>query len=378
MESESSYSSFNSSYQNATFVDPRGPEAVIMPIIMVVIAIIAVVGNGLVVYIVLRFRNMRQSVTNFYIMNVAVSDLVFVLVCVPLTASLYATVEWKLGAFLCKLNAYLQPVAVQATCATLTVMTVDRYYVIMSPFASRRTRTTCRAAIICCIIWILSALLHIPSAFFYNVEKSYHTNIETKHCFLDTSNEMRLKIYFTYLTLTTFLIPLVIIGVCYILILMHLWSLTIRNEFDDGNSVKVRSGFMPAAQSPARSASKTWKTTRIVLIIVLLFALCWAPIHVINLWRVLSRHYPDSLFNFQMFALALSYCNSCINPAVYALAGASYKNHLWKMLTGKPHKPSHGQITCPSATASSMYRNTGRRNSNSKTEATNMSVSTCV
>ncbi len=110
MESESSISS-SSSY-NQTFVDPRGHEAIIMPIIMGIIAVIAVVGNGLVVYIVLRFRNMRQSVTNVYIMNVAVSDLVFVLVCVPLTASLIATVEWKLGAFLCKLNAYLQPVSI--------------------------------------------------------------------------------------------------------------------------------------------------------------------------------------------------------------------------------------------------------------------------
>lgn len=108
---EYDYSYYSSSF-NGSYYAPLGKEAIIMPIIMVVIAIIAVIGNGLVVYIVLRFRNMRSSVTNFYIMNVAVSDLVFVLVCVPLTASLYATVEWKLGAFLCKMNAYLQCVSI--------------------------------------------------------------------------------------------------------------------------------------------------------------------------------------------------------------------------------------------------------------------------
>lgn len=108
---ESDTGSFDSFYNNGSFVDPRGPEAVIIPIVMAIIGLIAVVGNGLVVYIVLRFRNMRSSVTNFYIMNVAISDLVFVVLCVPLTATLYATVEWKLGVFLCKLNAYLQPVS---------------------------------------------------------------------------------------------------------------------------------------------------------------------------------------------------------------------------------------------------------------------------
>ena len=225
----------------------------------------------------------------------------------------------------------------------------------------------------------VSAILHIPSAFFYDIYESDYTYIETKHCFMTLSNGLLLKIYFTYLTLTTFIIPLVVIGVCYILILIHLWNLTTRNEFD-GDSVKVRSGFMPTAQSPARSASKTWKTTRIVFIIVLLFALCWAPVHVLNLWRVFHiGSYEESswVFQFQMFSYALSYCNSCINPVVYALAGASYKNHLWKMLTGKQRKPP--VVTLPSATASSMYVKTGRRNSTSKTEATNMSVSTtCV
>lgn len=229
----------------------------------------------------------------------------------------------------------------------------------------------------------VSALLHIPSAFIFNVEASMHTNIVTQHCWIDNSSTLLVRIYFAYLTLTTFLIPLVVIGICYTLILAHLWNLTTasENSFADGTSVKVRSGFMPAAQSPARSASKTWKTTRIVLIIVLLFALCWAPVHVNNLWRAISpATYPETLgmFHFQMFSLILSYCNSCINPVVYALAGASYKSHLWKMLTGKQRKPGHGPNTLPSATASSMYTKSGRRNSNSKTEATNMSVSTCV
>ena len=88
-----------------------GPSAVLVPLTLGIIAVLAVVGNALVIYIVLRYRNMRSSVTNFYIMNVAISDIVFVVICVPLTSVSYGMTYWPFGQFFCKLNAYMQCVS---------------------------------------------------------------------------------------------------------------------------------------------------------------------------------------------------------------------------------------------------------------------------
>lgn len=104
--------SYSMYYGNSTFEPvPLGPIAVLVPLTLGIIAVLAVVGNALVIYIVLRYRNMRSSVTNFYIMNVAISDIVFVVICVPLTSVSYGMSYWPFGQFFCKLNAYMQCVS---------------------------------------------------------------------------------------------------------------------------------------------------------------------------------------------------------------------------------------------------------------------------
>ncbi|XP_045847027.1 kiSS-1 receptor isoform X3 [Meles meles] len=59
--------------------------------------------------------------------NLAATDVTFLLCCVPFTALLYPLPAWVLGDFMCKFVNYMQQVSVQATCATLTAMSVDRW-----------------------------------------------------------------------------------------------------------------------------------------------------------------------------------------------------------------------------------------------------------
>ncbi|XP_071795062.1 G-protein coupled receptor 54-like [Asterias amurensis] len=361
-----------------------GPSAVLVPLTLGIIAVLAVVGNALVIYIVLRYRNMRSSVTNFYIMNVAISDIVFVVICVPLTSVSYGMTYWPFGQFFCKLNAYMQCVSVQATCTTLTAMTVDRYYVIMSPLASRRTRTICRAGMVCASIWIFSAVVHIPVAVFFKIEVINWFGEINEYCKFTLHKPAALSGYFIYLSLSTFLLPLTIIAVCYSLILSHLWSLSRVGRCREPTSTagydplsqQSRSGALPPAQSSARTASKTWKTTRIVLCVVMLFAVCWAPLQAFNVWNAIDpEHHSSSVHvnNLRVFCLCLAYANSCINPIVYALAGTSYRHHLHQMVSGSNKSGRINSRFSPTGGGNSSYRSVRRM---SRTEAT--SVSTCV
>jgi hypothetical protein len=64
-------------------------------------------GNAIVLAVGVIKRRYQNNVTNCYIMNLAMTDLLFLLISVPLTAYLGATKVWPFGEFLCKMHIYL-------------------------------------------------------------------------------------------------------------------------------------------------------------------------------------------------------------------------------------------------------------------------------
>lgn len=74
---------------------------------------------------------------------------------------------------------------------------------------------------------------------------------------------------------------------------------------------------------PLRSAGqlrRKKRVTRMVAIVILLFAWCWLPIQFFTLWYKFDPNFPQilALLKFKIFAHTLSYANSCVNPFVYA------------------------------------------------------------
>ena len=80
---------------------PFAPEKYLVPTFFGLIFIIGLIGNSLVVYVVLHNGPMK-TVTNLYIVNLAVSDLTFLVCCVPFTGYAYALPYWPFGEFLCE------------------------------------------------------------------------------------------------------------------------------------------------------------------------------------------------------------------------------------------------------------------------------------
>ncbi|KAK7944699.1 hypothetical protein WMY93_000427 [Mugilogobius chulae] len=69
--------------------------------------LVGLVGNSLVIYVITKHRQMRTA-TNFYIANLAATDIIFLVCCVPFTATLYPLPGWIFGNFMCKFVAFLQ------------------------------------------------------------------------------------------------------------------------------------------------------------------------------------------------------------------------------------------------------------------------------
>ncbi|MBN3302953.1 GPR54 protein, partial [Amia calva] len=248
-----------------------------------------------------------RTATNFYIANLATTDIIFLVCCVPFTAMLYPMPSWVFGEFMCKFVSYIQQVSAQATCVTLTAMSVDRWYVTVFPLRSLRRRTPRMATAVSLAIWIGSFLVSVPVPVYSRITEGdwYGPQVYCTESFPTASHE---KAFILYNFLAVYLLPLVTICVCYMAMLYQMGHPTLQ--------------FLAE-----RSEAMRTKISRMVAVIVLLFMLCWGPVQLYILVQAFSPHFQRnySTYKLKIWAHCMSYTNSCVNPIVYSFMGANFR-----------------------------------------------------
>lgn len=100
---------------------------IIIYVMYISILLVALLGNGTVCFIVQSSPRMR-TVTNFFIANLAVGDILMSFFCVPFSfISMFILQYWPFGAILCRVVNYSQAVSVFVSAYTLVAISVDRY-----------------------------------------------------------------------------------------------------------------------------------------------------------------------------------------------------------------------------------------------------------
>jgi len=100
---------------------------VTVPTVFGVIILVGLLGNLLVVVVTLSRHKMWTTV-NLLLLNLAVTDIIFVVICVPFMAYHYAGDNWLIGEGACKLSQFFLYVTVYVTVYTLVAIAVIRYH----------------------------------------------------------------------------------------------------------------------------------------------------------------------------------------------------------------------------------------------------------
>ncbi|XP_074193480.1 kiSS-1 receptor isoform X7 [Rhinolophus sinicus] len=103
----SGYPGCGANATNGLAPELRPVDAWLVPLFFTALMLLGLTGNSLVIFVICRHKQMR-TVTNFYIANLAATDVTFLLCCVPFTALLYLLPAWVLGDFMCKFVNYIQ------------------------------------------------------------------------------------------------------------------------------------------------------------------------------------------------------------------------------------------------------------------------------
>ncbi|KAL6440478.1 hypothetical protein ACFW04_003181 [Cataglyphis niger] len=180
---------------------------------------LSIVGNSLVLITLARNKRMR-TVTNVYLLNLAVSDLLLGVFCMPFTLLGQILKNFVFGLTMCKLIPYFQAVSVSVGVWTLVAISLERYFAICRPLKSRRWQTQFHAYKMIAIVWTLSLTWNAPILV---VSRLKSLRGGRRKCREDWPNVGTERAYNLFLDGTLLLIPLLLMSLAYSLIAIKLW-----------------------------------------------------------------------------------------------------------------------------------------------------------
>lgn len=266
------------------------------------IFILGIFGNVLVCYVVGRNKAM-QTVTNFFITNLALADILLCALAVPFTPLYTFLGEWIFGRVLCHLVAYAQGTSVYISTLTLTSIAIDRFFVIIYPFKPRMRLTTC--LIIIAGIWAFALLATLPYGIFLHY---YITEGEEKYtCGEAWPSEVIRQVFSACTMVLQFFLPFLVILFCYIKVSIKL-----------SDRVKAKPG-TKSSKKEALERERKRRTNRMLIAMVFIFGVSWLPLNVFNLAADLSEDAAEWKYSNLTFfcAHAIAMSSTCYNPFLY-------------------------------------------------------------
>ncbi|KAM9740992.1 type-2 angiotensin II receptor [Menidia menidia] len=354
----------------------------VIPAVYSVICVLGTVGNALAVCVLAHGSSSRKSVANTFMLNLCVSDLLFLL-SLPLWAVYYSRgYSWPFGRAACKICGALNNLNLYASIFFITCMSMDRYLAIVHPLRSQSARDPRRARAMCVLVWVLACACSAPT---FALRDTYHLEgLSVEACvILYPSHAWQQGLAWMKIILA-FLLPLLAISCCYFAIGRHLLADTglvrTRGPSNPSNKPSFRS-FEPqescgkperpltpsVSVSPSSGGGRTPVARGVervlwtVVAVVLAFFFCWFPFHCVTFIDILSSEgWLDSCWvswtisNLTPLTLCLGFSNSAINPVLYCFIGNHFRGRLgglWKGLwaclkaRGEEHSQKRGSFS---------------------------------
>ncbi|EDW05723.2 uncharacterized protein Dmoj_GI10925 [Drosophila mojavensis] len=184
------------------------------------ILLCAIVGNLLVISTLMQNRRMR-TITNLFLLNLAISDMLLGVLCMPVTLVGTLLRNFIFGEFLCKLIQFSQAASVAVSSWTLVAISCERYYAICHPLRSRSWQTISHAYKIIGFIWLGGILCMTPIAVFSQLIPTSRPGFcKCREHWPDQGYE---RFYNIMLDLILLVLPLLVLCVAYILITRTLY-----------------------------------------------------------------------------------------------------------------------------------------------------------
>jgi hypothetical protein len=286
-----------------------------------VLFIFGTTGNVIIIIIIICNKDMR-NVPNMYILNLAISDMIYLAELFLDTLRERISITWERGEIGCGVFAFWLRMSLGLTAYSVAVLSIQRYRVIVNPLhvhvSSQPTWRGTGAVI--CGVWIVAALFALPTtrAKYLCVESillwrtSYYQHVTIFHL------------------LVSCVLPMCVIAFSYTMSARHL--------------VESSCSFSEGTQNHQLNARKT--TAKVVLGLTVVFLISYVPYHIckayffysINFGNTLAKLVDesesfDNFIDIMMMLKHLVSINSCLNPVALCCTSIAFRKHFKRYLT---------------------------------------------
>ncbi|XP_013418687.1 cholecystokinin receptor isoform X2 [Lingula anatina] len=324
------------------------PGEILIPLYSLIF-LLSVVGNGLVIATLVQNKRMR-TVTNMFLLNLSISDLLLAVLCMPVTIIPTLLRDFIFGEVMCIMIRYLQAVSAAVSVFTLVAISLERYCAICRPLHSRSWQTLSHSYKTIAAVWSTALVIMIPIA----VVHKYWTLPNGNHkCDEDWGELVDLRrAYTVFLDVVLLVLPLEVMLVAYGLIARTLWIGikmemqgqqelrqlgSNRDVIDDevttnGNTCShKRMDFEHSAvrrSNAEKSLAAKKRVIRMLFVIVLEFFICWTPLYALYTWVDFDKASARKHLTAVCWSLIqlLSYVSACCNPITYCFMNKKFRH----------------------------------------------------
>lgn len=291
----------------------------------------AVGGNILVCTAVITDRRLKRFKNNYFIVSLAVADLLVSLVVMTFAMVNDIQQKWIFGGVFCRIWISFDVMCSTASILNLCVISFDRYKHIQNAMYYDMWMTTRKALTFIASVWFLSALIS-----FLPIQLGWHQGSVYDNGSIGSDEECIIKLNFIYAIVSStisFYAPCLVMMVLYFRLFL----------FARSHAISIKSQNLPAISSPEdrrsnmsngsnRNSLRTsdHKAAFTLGVITGVFLGCWLPFFIINPINA----YDPTLVHPNLFVVStwLGYVNSCLNPIIYSIFNTEFREAFKRIL----------------------------------------------
>lgn len=319
-----------------TLITLNQPNTIALISLYVPILLTAIIGNLTVLLVIIPNRRM-WSVTNNFLLNLAISDLLIAFICIPMTVAEKIYQLWIYGDALCKLVPYLQGVAIFASILTITSMSMDRCLAIRHPVKYRHVRSTKYVRIVLISIWLISFLLAIPLLFVRTMTTEIIIGEDVSFCSENWGKNLHRQIYDIILLILIFIIPGTTLLVAYLLMGKKLWVPDRKLSADRPTSRRTCRTYSEREISLRNLTLNRRRLAKLCIAIAVVFIICWTPYFIFSTYLDFR---PDDVSDIDVlsYTLLVGHMHCATNPILYCFLHKTFRHYVFRCFSGRVNK----------------------------------------
>ncbi|XP_045701654.1 5-hydroxytryptamine receptor 2B [Phyllostomus hastatus] len=337
--------------------------------LLILMVIIPTIGGNILVILAVSLEKKLQYATNYFLMSLAVADLLVGLFVMPIALlTIMFEAMWPLPLVLCPAWLFLDVLFSTASIMHLCAISVDRYIAIKKPIQANQYNSRATAFIKIAVVWLISIGIAVPVPI-----KGIDTDGSNPNITCELTKD-RFGSFMLFGSLASFFTPLAIMIVTYFLTIRALQKkayfvrnkppqrltwLTVSTVFQrdetpcsspekvamlgDCNKDKalpnlsddiLRRRMSTVGKKSLQTISNEQRASKVLGIVFFLFLLMWCPFFITNITLVLCDSCNQTTLKMLLEIFVwIGYVSSGVNPLVYTLFNKTFRDAFGRFIT---------------------------------------------